>query len=233
MLSTINPLGYSTSPPVMDHFSPGTCRPAEHYELIILPRHWRCLCLRPAQQTSYRLVSIPLRRRVKYSWGSWEGDGIGQAKETTTNGQLLAAESRLGVNHHETRCCCLCLSASRPISGGRSADSWLAMMTIDRTPQSACSEQHQCPYCVSQRKKQRKRVRWTSLHQSGQNLRGPHVTRQQQLSIDIRCGLAANPPAAAAAVDRRDRRTVGRTDTRPLYDAYFVLCGPRNNSVNL
>jgi len=30
---------------------------------------------------------------------------------------------------------------------------------------------------------------------------------------------AANPPAAAAAVDRRDRQTDGRTGTRPLYDA--------------
>jgi len=50
--------------------------------------------------------------------------------------------------------------------------------------------------------------------QSDRNLRGPHVARQQQLSIDICCRRptsAAKPPAAAAAVDRRDRRTDGRT----------------------
>jgi len=52
-------------------------------------------------------------------------------------------------------------------------------------------------------------VCWTSL-QSDQNLRGPQVAFQQQLSIDICCPRptsAANPPADAAAVDRRDRHT--------------------------
>jgi len=61
-------------------------------------------------------------------------------------------------------------------------------------------------------------LRWTSL-QSGQNRRGPHVARQQQLSTNFCCPhptSSVNPPAAAAAVDRRDRRT----DTRPFYDAY-------------
>jgi len=50
---------------------------------------------------------------------------------------------------------------------------------------------------------------WTSV-QSGQNLRGPHVTRQQQVLIGICCQRptsAANPPAAAAAVDRWNRET--------------------------
>jgi len=51
--------------------------------------------------------------------------------------------------------------------------------------------------------------------QSDQNLRGPHVARQQQPSIDICCPRptsAANPPAAAAAaVDLRDRQTDGLT----------------------
>ena len=64
-----------------------------------------------------------------------------------------------------------------------------------------------------------KHVCWISL-QSDQNLRGPHVARQQQLSVDICCPRtrsATNPPqAAAAAVDRRDRQTDGRTDRRTL-----------------
>jgi len=61
----------------------------------------------------------------------------------------------------------------------------------------------------------------------GHNLRGPHVTRWQQLSIDIRCRRptsATNPAATAAAVDRRDRQTDGRTDTGSFYDAYRILC---------
>jgi len=44
---------------------------------------------------------------------------------------------------------------------------------------------------------------------------GVNVAGQQQLSIDIRCprpSSAANPPAAAAAVDRRDRQADRRTD---------------------
>jgi len=47
--------------------------------------------------------------------------------------------------------------------------------------------------------------------QSDQSLRGPHVAWQQQLSLDIWCARptsAANPPTAAAADDRRDRRTL-------------------------
>ena len=65
-----------------------------------------------------------------------------------------------------------------------------------------------------------------------QNQRDPHVARKQQLLIDICCQRptsAANPPAAAAAVDRRDRQTDGRTDTRPFRDAYRIPCGPRSN----
>jgi len=43
---------------------------------------------------------------------------------------------------------------------------------------------------------------------------------------------AANPPTAAAAVDRWDRQTDGRTDTRPLYDVYRILHKPRNKLKN-
>ena len=58
----------------------------------------------------------------------------------------------------------------------------------------------------------------TSL-QSDQNVRGPRVARQKHLSIDICCPrpiIAANPPADAAAVDRRDRQTDGRTLDRVM-----------------
>jgi len=41
---------------------------------------------------------------------------------------------------------------------------------------------------------------------------------------------AANPPAAAAAVDRRDRQTDGWTLNR-FFDAYRILCGRRNKAV--
>ena len=44
--------------------------------------------------------------------------------------------------------------------------------------------------------------------------------RRSQLSIDICCPCprsAANQPHVAAAVDRRHRRTDGRTDARPLH----------------
>jgi len=64
-------------------------------------------------------------------------------------------------------------------------------------------------------------VCWASS-QPDQNLRGPHVTRQQQISIDICCPRltsAANRPAIGAAVDRWDRRKDGRTDIRPYCDA--------------
>jgi len=40
---------------------------------------------------------------------------------------------------------------------------------------------------------------------------------------------AANPPAAAAAVDRRKRQKDGRTDILPFYDALRILCEPRHN----
>jgi len=68
---------------------------------------------------------------------------------------------------------------------------------------------------------------------SDQNLLGPHVARQQQLWIDICCGRrptsAANPPPTLLLfIDGTDRRTDGRTDTRPSCDAYRILCGPRN-----
>jgi len=42
---------------------------------------------------------------------------------------------------------------------------------------------------------------------------------------------AANPPAATAAVDRRDRQTDRRTDTRPIYDAHRRVCAPRKQVV--
>jgi len=66
---------------------------------------------------------------------------------------------------------------------------------------------------------------------------GPKFTRPacraaaSLVSSDICCRRptsAANPPAAADAVDRLDRRTDARTDTCLFYDAYHVLCGPRN-----
>ena len=45
--------------------------------------------------------------------------------------------------------------------------------------------------------------------------------------------LSSKPaPVAAAAVDRRDRQTDGRTDTRTFYDAYNVLCGPHQNETH-
>ena len=72
---------------------------------------------------------------------------------------------------------------------------------------------------------------------------GPKFTRrvarhhQQQLSIDIcyrRQTSAANSPAAAA-VDRLDRQTNGRTDTRPFNDAYCIglLRGPRTTDCSV
>jgi len=80
----------------------------------------------------------------------------------------------------------------------------------------------------------RKHLYWTSI-QSDQNLRSPHVARQQQLSIDICCPRptsAANPPAAAA-VDRwgrhADRHTEGRTlDRFMTLIAYCVNRVKRN-----
>ena len=75
-------------------------------------------------------------------------------------------------------------------------------------------------------------MRRTSL-QSDQNLRRPRVAEQQQLSIDICCRRptsTANPPADAAAVDRRDRQTDRRADGHSFCDAYRVLCGPRDKT---
>jgi len=69
-----------------------------------------------------------------------------------------------------------------------------------------------------------KHVYWPSL-QSDQNLRGPHVARQQQLSIDICARPQQQTRRATAAADRRERQTDG---PRPLHDAQRVLCGPRN-----
>ena len=43
--------------------------------------------------------------------------------------------------------------------------------------------------------------------------------------------LSSKPlAAAAAAVDRRDTR---RTDTRPFYEAFSILCGPRDKHTRL
>jgi len=60
------------------------------------------------------------------------------------------------------------------------------------------------------------------------SLRGLHVTRQQKLSIDICCPRptsAANLPAAAAAVVRRDIQTDRRTLDR-FITLNAVLCRP-------
>jgi len=71
---------------------------------------------------------------------------------------------------------------------------------------------------------------WTTL-QSNQNVRGPHVARQEQLSIDIYCRPApvfSSKPAGRRCCCRSTGQTDGRTDTRPCYDAYRTLCGSRN-----
>jgi len=67
----------------------------------------------------------------------------------------------------------------------------------------------------------------TNTLQSDQNLRrGPHVLRQQQLLNDICCRPAPELSSEPAAVDRWDRRTEERRDTRPFYDACGrVRCG--------
>jgi len=76
---------------------------------------------------------------------------------------------------------------------------------------------------------QDKQICWTSLH-SPQNLRGPHaVGQQQQLSIDICClrpTSAANPPLLLS-IDGTD----GRTDARLFYEAYRILCRPRDKLI--
>jgi len=62
--------------------------------------------------------------------------------------------------------------------------------------------------------------------QSDQNLRGPHVARQQQLSIDICCGprptSAANPPAVDGR-NKTDGRTLLRFMTLTAYYADRVI----------
>ena len=75
---------------------------------------------------------------------------------------------------------------------------------------------------------------------SDQNVRGPLVARQQQLSINI-CWMPAPDFGSKPAGCRRccrskektegrtDRRTDGRTDILPFYDALRILCEPRHN----
>ena len=58
------------------------------------------------------------------------------------------------------------------------------------------------------------------LIQSDQNLRGPRVARQQQLSIDIYFVPAPDSrrPPLLLSIDVTDGRTDGHT--RPFYDVY-------------
>ena len=90
-----------------------------------------------------------------------------------------------------------------------------------------------CPSCRPTNGVKALKDNWTSL-QWGQNLRAPHDTRQQQLPTDIGYMLLAR-----ARPQQQTRRllplllwmdgTDRRTDTRPFYDAYRMLCEPRNN----
>ena len=71
------------------------------------------------------------------------------------------------------------------------------------------------------------------LDQSDENLHGPHVARQQQLSIDLRPTSAANPPAAAAilSIDETDGRTDGHWTVCDALTAYYadrVIIGYRS-----
>jgi len=71
-----------------------------------------------------------------------------------------------------------------------------------------------------------KQVCWTSL-QSGQNLRGPHVARQQQLAIDMRRPrpTSAANPTLLLSIDGTDEQTDGRTlDCFMTLAAYHVYC---------
>jgi len=64
----------------------------------------------------------------------------------------------------------------------------------------------------------------TSL-QSDQNLRGPHVAQQQQLSIDICCKLTQQTrrPPLLLSIDGTDRQTDGRTlDRYMTFTAYYT-----------
>ena len=102
---------------------------------------------------------------------------------------------------------------------------------------SRCSVDMMCRSIARRRSAQKTSI-LDVLIQSGQNLRGPHEARQHQLSIDICCrpapDLSSKPAGAVATVDRWDRQTDGqtdkRTDTRPFYESYGVLCGARNNA---
>jgi len=78
---------------------------------------------------------------------------------------------------------------------------------------------------------------WWTFLEFDQNLRGPHVARQQHLSIDICSGPApdiSSKPAGrrrccCRSTGQRDAQTDGRTDRRT--DGYStVLCGQRNKN---
>ena len=80
------------------------------------------------------------------------------------------------------------------------------------SPWSPCSQQVCC---------------WTSL-QSAQNLRGPHVARQQQLPIDLLPAPdLSSKPAGRRRCCRPTGQTDGRTNTRPSYDACRMISGLR------
>ena len=68
--------------------------------------------------------------------------------------------------------------------------------------------------------------------QSDQNLRGPHVARQQHRSVlfaaRARPQQQTRRPPLLLSIDGTDRRT----DTRPFDDAYRILCGPRKKTQN-
>ena len=67
---------------------------------------------------------------------------------------------------------------------------------------------------------------WWTFLQFDQNLRGPHVARQQHLSIDICSGPAPDLSSKpAVSIDGTERRTNGRTDGYST-----VLCGPRKKN---
>jgi len=88
--------------------------------------------------------------------------------------------------------------------------------TIKRTDQVLCVDDKSGwgkRSCGSRRKQ----VCLTSLQQSDRNLRGPHVARRQQLSINICSAARARPqqhtrrPPVLSSIDMTDIRTDGRT----------------------
>jgi len=88
--------------------------------------------------------------------------------------------------------------------------------TIKRTDQVLCVDDKsgwEKRSCGSRRKQ----VCLTSLQQSDRNLRGPHVARRQQLSINICSAARARPqqhtrrPPVLSSIDMTDIRTDGRT----------------------